>query len=138
MHSDLISIIRKFNETQIRAIKVLENDFDCPRPEDQMDFILRCKPKIQSLKYIFNGYKIRPHGIGMEIDLKDIKIDFDVGKAGEFNRFDAYRLFNFIEINKIKSSFLSEEEIEEKIKELVSAGQIKQDKGWGNGHYVSS
>lgn len=138
MHSDLISIIQKFNETQTRAIKVLESDFDCPRPKDQMDFILRCKPRIQSHKYVLNGYKIRPHGIGMEIDLKDIKIDFDFGKAGEFDRFDAYRLFNFIKVNRIKSSFLSEEEIEEEIKKLVSTGQIKQDKGWGNGHYVSS
>ena len=33
----------------------------------------------------------------MEIDLGDIFIDFDFGENGEFNGFDPWRLFYFVE-----------------------------------------
>ena len=111
MNSELIKIINLFNKSQENAIEKLENDFDCPRPKDSMDYILRCVPIIRELNYSSNGITIKPHGIGMMINTGKEKIDFDFGKNGEFNGFDAYRLANYIRLNKIKTELDTEEKM---------------------------
>lgn len=65
MSPELGKIIKMFNETQVESIKILEKHFECPRPTDCMDFITRCVQIIRKKNYDSNGYKIKPHGIGM-------------------------------------------------------------------------
>ena len=138
MDQELARIIGLFNEAQIKAVEVLERDFDCPKPESSNDFIFRCAPLIREANYECGGYKIRPHGIGMEIDVDGTVIDFDFGNDGQFNGFDAWRLYNFIESNKIKSTISSSEQMSDLFKKAVSFGQIVKGTGMGNVHYVNS
>ena len=138
MNTELYRLITLFNKAQLEAVEILESAFNCPRPADQMDFILRCKPSIQKLRYKFNGYKVRPHGIGMEIDMGETKIDFDFGKNGEINAFDAFRIANFIKLNKIKTALKTEEEIQYEIEKAINQGTIRTEDAMGNNHYANS
>ena len=138
MNPELKRIISMFNLAQVEAVEILETVFNCPRPKDQMDFICRCKPWVQKLRYKLNGFKIRPHGIGMAINMGKTKIDFDFGENGEIDAFDAYRLFNFIKANKIESSFKTEEEIQTEISKAVNMGLIRTENSWGNNHFENS
>ena len=125
-----------FNETQVEAIEILEKHFECPRPTDCMDFITRCVQIIRKKNYDSNGYKIKPHGIGMIVHTDNRKIDFDFGKNGEFNRFDSYRLTNFIRVNKIKTTLDNEEKIKQEFEKGLEDGFLT--KGEGNEFYLSS
>lgn len=138
MNQELSRIINLFNDAQKEAVYILENQFGCSRPTSDMDFIARCKPAIQNQNYESGGYRIRPHGIGMEIDIHGVRIDFDFGENGEFNGFDSWRLFNFIKKNKIKTTISSEKEMKELLKNAISNGYIVKGNGMGNVHYVNS
>ena len=96
MHAELSKIIEAFNAAQRKAVEVLESKFVCERPASQDDFIFRCVPAIREADYSAGGYRIRPHGIGMEIEGNGLSIDFDFGENGELNGFDAFRLHNFV------------------------------------------
>lgn len=84
------------------------------------------------------GYKIRPHGIGMEINIDGVKIDFDFGHNGEVNGFDAWHLFNFVSQNNIKSTLNTEQKIKFAVEQAVSNGSIYKVDGMGSNYYVSS
>ncbi|MCE2029721.1 hypothetical protein LU361_15545 [Marinibactrum sp. C21] len=103
-----------------------------------MDFTTRCKQKIRDKAYQSGGYKIRPHGIGMEINIDGVKIDFDFGHNGEVNGFDAWRLFNFVSQNNIKSTLNTEQKIKFAVEQAVSNGSIYKVDGMGSNYYVSS
>lgn len=138
MNQELERIIRLFNAAQERAIEVLEQEFGCHRPETSDDFIFRCVPVIREANYVAGGYKIRPHGIGMAIKIDGTHIDFDFGANGEFNGFDSWRLFEFIQSNNIKSRISSEEKMIELVDLAISRGYIIKDNGMGNVHYANS
>ncbi len=138
MDQELERIIGLFNAAQERAIGVLERDFECSRPESSNDFIFRCVPAIRKANYIAAGYKIRPHGIGMEIDIDGTIIDFDFGANGEFTGFDSWRLYEFIQRNKIESRIGSEEQMDEIVNIAISKGYIVKANGMGSVHYVNS
>jgi len=124
MNEELNNIIGKFNKTQERAVEILENEFECPRPESTMDFITRCVPCIRIKKYTSGGYKIRPHGYGMEIVIDGIIIDFDFGELGEINGFDAWRLYYFVKSNNINSTLNTEDKIKAAIESALLEGYI--------------
>lgn len=138
MDQELARIIKLFNDAQLKAVEVLENDFGCPRPKSSDDFIFRCVPIIRASNYESVGYKIRPHGIGMEVSMRGTTIDFDFGKNGQFNGFDSWRLYEFIKINKIKSPISSEKKMTGLFNNSVSLGEIVKGTGIGNIYYVNS
>jgi len=138
MDRELREIISKFNDAQKAAVDILESKFDCPRPESATDFTTRCRQVIRDKDYQSGGYKIRPHGIGMEINIDGTKIDFDFGHNGELDGFDAWRLFHFISQNRIKSVLSTEKKIQSAIEKSISNGQIYKATGMGNNYYVSS
>jgi len=138
MDQELERIIGLFNAAQERAIEVLEREFSCLRPESSNDFIFRCVPVIRETNYVAGGYKIRPHGIGMEVNIDGTSVDFDFGSNGEFTGFDSWRLFEFIQSNNIKSSINSEEKMGELVDAAISQGYIIKGSGMGNVHYANS
>lgn len=138
MNRELERVIGLFNGAQERAVEVLEREFGCPRPTTADDFILRCVPAIRKSGYISKGYKIRPHGIGIEVDIDGLKIDFDFGPNGEFNGFDSWRLFDFLKSNNIESPIASEEEMENLIEEAKGEGKIEKYSGMGRVYHVNS
>ncbi len=135
MNFELVRIINLFNQAQVSAINILERDFCCPRPTDSMDYIARCVPMIREVNYEANGYIIRPHGIGMEVNTGKEKIDFDFGESGEFNGFDVYRLANYIHLNKIQTKLDSQEKLKREFDRAVERSLIQ--KGKGNVYYLT-
>ena len=129
MNKDLKNIIDKFNQAQLRAVEILENEFECERPSSTLDFITRCIPIIRSKEYSNGGYKIRPHGFGMEINIDGTIIDFDFGEKGEINGFDAWRLYHFVKSNNIKTSLNAENKIEAAIESSLLEGKIIKSQG---------
>ncbi|MFT5594287.1 MAG: hypothetical protein ACI8SR_002676 [Oceanicoccus sp.] len=138
MDFELERIIGLFNIAQEKAVEILESKFECKRPVSSTDFIQRCVPAIREVDYVRSGYKIRPHGIGMKINVDGIIIDFDFGMNGEFNGFDAWRLSEFVRWNKIKSSIKSEKEFEAVLNEAIQNKEIVKSNGMGNILYVNS
>lgn len=138
MNQELVNLISKFNAAQAKAVDILENKFNCPRPNSTDDYIVRCVPIIRNENYESHGYKIRPHGIGMEINIEGEIVDFDFGQNGEFNGFDAWRLMEFVNNNKINTSLNTEDKIESAINEALVSGEIIKGDGIGNIHYVNS
>ena len=129
MNEDLGDIINKFNLAQEKAVDILENEFECPRPESNMDFVARCAQSIRDKNYISGGFKIRLHGYGMEIDIGGTMIDFDFGKSGEINGFNPWRLYHFVKSNNIKTYLNSEKKIESAIESALSDGSILKSQG---------
>lgn len=74
----------------------------------------------------------------MEINIGGKKIDFDFGKNGECNGFDAWRLLEFVIKNKIETPFNSEERIKSEIKNTEVTGEIVKGNGMGNNYYANS
>ncbi len=129
MNEDLINLIKLFNEAQIKALDILETNFSCSRPVSTMDYISRCVPVIKEANYEASGYKIRPHGYGMEINVGGKTIDFDFGENGEFNGFDAWRLEYFVKENNLKTILDTEEKIETALNIGIKNGYIYQSAG---------
>ena len=138
MDQELKRVIGLFNSAQAKAVEILENSFGCPRPTTSDDFIFRCIPVIRAANYESDGYRIRPHGIGMEININGTTVDFDFGQNGQFNGFDPWRLYEFLQANKIKSSISDEEQMEVLFSSAISGGHIVKGTGMGNVHYVNS
>jgi hypothetical protein len=138
MDPELERIIGMFNAAQLKAVEILEAAFNCPRPTTSDDFIFRCVPVIRASNYEAGGYKIRPHGIGMEINIDGTKIDFDFGQNGQFNGFDSWRLYEFVQKNRIKSLIRCEEEMDKLVKSAVAGGYIVKGSGMGNVYYANS
>jgi len=137
MNSELSRIIELFNIAQEKAVEILESKFECKRPESSTDFIKRCVPIIREANYVKSGYKIRPHGIGMEIKVDGSKVDFDFGMNGEFNGFDAWRLSEFVRCNKIKSAIKSEKEFKSLLELAINNKEITKSFGMGSILYVT-
>ncbi len=127
MNKELRRIIDLFNGAQKRAVEVLEREYGCSRPSTPLDFIFRCVPAIRSANYESGVYRIRPHGGGMDVTLGDVRVDFDFGGDGEFNQFDSWWLFQFVEMNKLPTSIESEYEMEALIQEAVLGGYVVQE-----------
>ncbi|WHI52371.1 hypothetical protein P3339_06200 [Microbulbifer sp. MLAF003] len=138
MDFELKRIIEKFNVAQEKAVAVLESNFECQRPQSSHDFILRCVTAIRKANYEKDGYKIRPHGIGMEVNIDGTKIGFDFGMNGEFNGFDAWQLSEFVRSNKIKSDLKSEDDFKSAIEKAVKDDEIVKSTGMGSIFYVNS
>lgn len=138
MDRDLEDLIMQFNRAQQLAVEALELEFDCPRPQSAMDFITRCVHAIRDKNYQAGSYKLRPHGIGIEVELGNIKIDFDFGDNGEINGFDSWRLLNFVTENEIKTSLNTEQKINIAIEQAIDKGYIYKPNSVSCNHYVGS
>ena len=138
MDAGLSKIIEAFNAAQRKAVEVLEFKFMCEKPASQGDFIFRCAPAIREANYSAGGYSIRPHGIGMEVEGNGLSIDFDFGENGEFNGFDAFRLYNFSGRNHMLTSLAAEEGIEAALGRAIETGEVVQGQGMGSVYYVQN
>lgn len=136
MDEELNLLIEQFNHIQRRAVDVLEREFGCKRPESNMDFVSRCAPHIRKVGYECGGYKIRPHGYGMEIKVDGKTIDFDFGINGEIDGFDAWRLSCFSRRNNLINRLKSEEDIKSAILSAVESGHIVKSEGLN--YYIRS
>lgn len=82
-------------------------------PKSNIDWLLTIFEQNGSLK---NNVKYFKHGFGIDFRSKNWKVSIDFGPKGEWDGFDSWRLFIFLEDNKIKSKIKNESEIENLLK----------------------
>jgi hypothetical protein len=68
---------------------------------------------------------IRPHGVGLSFRDSKWTIDFDFGKTGEIDGFDAHRLVAFARANSIGVEFGDDDEMRRLLAEAVDAGEVR-------------
>nr|WP_324260171.1 hypothetical protein [Cellvibrio fontiphilus] len=65
------------------------------------------------------------HGFGCTVHLPSGSVDFDFGPEGEYNGFDAWRLWGFLQNAKLRSLFESESELRQEFSQAVERGELK-------------
>ncbi len=72
-----------------------------------------------------DGLRYFKHGFGVAIRYDGGEIDVDFGDQGEYDGFDAWRLFRFAEENEVKTPYNDHREIDADIKDAESRGQLR-------------
>ncbi|BDM81436.1 DUF6896 domain-containing protein [Acaryochloris marina] len=72
-----------------------------------------------------DGVKYFKHGYGVAMDDGSHYADLDLGDAGQTNGFDAWRLFDYAEQNKVDTPYKSVEEVEQAIKRAFQKDEIR-------------
>ena len=88
-------LIRQFRAAQDHAVNTLVHDLGIPIPESNLSWPIYCGANGLYQKRRINGIDFHSHGYGVELKFPDLTIDFDWGKNGEPDGFDAWRLYNF-------------------------------------------
>lgn len=65
------------------------------------------------------------HGFGVAIKFDGGVIDLDFGDNGEYDGFDASRLFRFAKASGMQTRYADEREVEADIKEAESRGELR-------------
>ncbi len=65
------------------------------------------------------------HGYGVAIEYDGGELDIDFGDQGQYDGFDAWRLFSFAMEGKIQTPYKNHREIEADIKDAESKGQLR-------------
>jgi hypothetical protein len=71
-----------------------------------------------------DGIKYRKHGYGVDMDNGTCQIDIDLGDQGQFDGFDAWRLFAFAEENGIATTFNSYKDIAVALDHAMESGKL--------------
>jgi hypothetical protein len=105
MHPVLADIIERFRRAQDRGVEaiveVLGPALGVRLPASNREWVSLCAEcGLYNVRWV-NGIQIYAHGYGIELVLEDVTIDFDWGAAGEPDGFDAWRLWNFVSVNKL-------------------------------------
>lgn len=81
------------------------------------------------------GIKYSKHGIGLRMETDHIDLDFDFGGAGELDGFDPWKIWKFIEANKIKCPYKSFKEIYDLFIQAEKEGKLVVDNSVENLYY---
>lgn len=71
-----------------------------------------------------NGIKYFKHGYGCAVHLSSGVVDFDFGANGEFNGFDEWRIWGFLQNSKLPKLFKSESELKQEFRHAVEIGEL--------------
>ena len=101
MNPTFAIIVITFRAAQDRALKTLRDEFRIPIPSSNRQWVQICDELLLYKTHPVNGVSINAHGYGVEVIYQDCSVDFDWGDHGEGNGFDAWRLWNHCEVNRI-------------------------------------
>lgn len=121
MNSDLDELITKYVEVAAELFPRVAEHLGASPPVSNIEWACLGVPQRGRTPDGINYFK---HGFGVAMTDGKRKIDLDLGENGEINGFDAWRLFDFAEGNKISTSFGSLEDIETAIDEAVASGEL--------------
>jgi hypothetical protein len=74
-----------------------------------------------------NGIEVDAHGYGIELVLDGVTIDFDWGDSGEPDGFDAWRLWNFVQVNGIAVDCGRSSQVRSWLEEAAALGELTRD-----------
>jgi hypothetical protein len=131
MHPVLAEVIERFRAAQDRGVAALVEQLGLPLPTSNRQWATFCADcglhRISSI----NGIGVYAHGYGIELIFDDLTIDFDWGDAGEPDGFDAWRLWNFIRLNKLDVACESHLQMISWLEEAHQRGEVTQDRLYG-------
>jgi hypothetical protein len=104
--NELINIYLNIEEN---FIKLFLNEKNLSAPKSNFAWSIIDIPQKGNLR---NGTEYFKHGFGIDFKNKEWKISMDFGDKGEWDGFDAWRLFLFAQDNPLELKFKSEDEIE--------------------------
>jgi hypothetical protein len=95
---------------------------------------LKVKLPIRNIDWAFVGGEQRGktscginyfiHGYGVSMQYGETKVDFDLGDKGQIDGVDPWKLWNFLESNRIKTTYDTAKEIEYIVKKEVENGNL--------------
>jgi hypothetical protein len=71
-----------------------------------------------------NGIKYFKHGYGCAVHLSYGAVDFDFGSNGEYNGFDEWRLWGFLQNSQLPKLFKSESELKQEFRRAIESGEL--------------
>lgn len=107
MDQRLASIIAEYIAAVSSAVNLLEQG-GIARPASDLAWACNGIPQRGVLP---GGVKYSKHGYGCRVDLETGPVDFDFGRKGQINGFDAWRLADFVQDRMERYGFSSEEEL---------------------------
>lgn len=120
MDSRLKHLIDEYLDAVRLAVALLE-EAGIPRPASARAWTTT---GISGTGTLRDGATYRKHGHGCEVHLASGSVDFDFGKAGQINGFDAWRLAEFAGNRLAAFGFNSRDELEHVFKAEVESGKI--------------
>ncbi|MCB6182354.1 hypothetical protein LIN78_02140 [Leeia sp. TBRC 13508] len=131
MDQRLAVLIKDYLADVATAIRILET-CGFRRPQTNIQWAFSPRPRLNGLA---KSFSLRKHGIGLECQMGEINVDFDFGLNGEINRFDAWKLVDYVRNNPGKYELRTENEIRDCVAEGIASGEIIREEGsW----YLSS
>jgi hypothetical protein len=131
MNPVLADMTGRFRSAQDRGVaavvEVLGPALGARLPASNWEWVKICHEcRLHAVRHV-NGIGVRAHGYGIELALDGVTIDFDWGDLGEPDGFDAWRLWNFVRVNRIKVDRGSFSQIRSWLEEAAALGELTQD-----------
>jgi Domain of unknown function (DUF6896) len=132
MRLDLEEMIRQFRAAQGRGVavvaSVLRNELGVRLPKSNREWVSICAEcgLLWSPQEV-GGIQVYAHGYGIELMVDGLNIDFDWGDAGEPDGFDAWRLWNFYQVNGLPLPCESYVQLSSWLEEAAEHGELTKD-----------
>ena len=131
MNPVLAELIGRFRSAQDRGVGVVDERLGpalgVRRPASNREWVAICAES--GLYYLrrIDGIGVYAHGYGIELILDGVTIDFDWGDAGEPDGFDAWRLWNFAQVNRLALDCGSHARVRAWLEESAALGELTAD-----------
>jgi hypothetical protein len=121
MDQRLRQLIADYQQTVANKFEQIRSELGIPAPSTNMDWAAN------GLRYgvLSDGTQYFKHGYGCAVKYRGGSVDFDFGERGEISGFCASRLWAYARAKGSDYSFATESEVESKITEAASAGELK-------------
>jgi hypothetical protein len=131
MNPVLADMIRRFRSAQDRGVaaivQVLGPALGLRLPALNREWVTICaRSGLYKVRRV-NRLGVYAHGYGIELTLDGVTIDFDWGDAGEPDGFDAWRLWNFVQANKIAADCGGYAQVRSWLEEAATRGDLTRD-----------
>lgn len=125
---DMIEWIRAAQDRGVAAVaEVLGPALGVRRPASNREWVgMSGRCGVNRVRRL-DGIEFYAHGYGIELVLDGVTIDFDWGDRGEPDGFDAWRLWNFVEVNGIAVDCGSLSQVRSWLEEAAALGELTQD-----------
>jgi hypothetical protein len=131
MNPVLADMIRRFRSAQDRGVaaivEVLGPALGVRLPALNREWVTICAESGLYKVRRVNGLGVYAHGYGIELTLDGVRIDFDWGDAGEPDGFDAWRLWNFVQVNEIAVDCGGYAQVRSWLEEAAVRGELTRD-----------
>jgi hypothetical protein len=121
MNPQLRTAIEAYVSASQELFTQLANDLGVSLPIKAHDWAMQ---EIEWSGISQSGIKYNKHGYGVSMRLENVIIDFDLGKNGELNGVDPWRLFYFSEDNNFPIPYTSTTQVQEEFKSLEQSGEL--------------